>query len=91
MPPGRMKLWFIRSPVVFSKNARMSSRSLKPKIIIVVEPTSIPLVASHIRCDDIRCSSESSILIHVALGGSSMPSNSSTAIEKTSSLLSGDR
>ena len=30
VPPGRMKLWFIRSPVVFSKKARIISRSRKP-------------------------------------------------------------
>ena len=30
MPPGRMKLWFIRSPVVFSKKARTISRSRNP-------------------------------------------------------------
>ena len=29
-PPGRMKLWFIRSPVAFSKKARTISRSRKP-------------------------------------------------------------
>ncbi len=91
MPPGRMKLWFIRRPVVFSKNPSTSSRSRKPKIIIVVDPTSMPLVASHMRCDDIRWSSDSSIRIHTARGGSSMPSSFSVASEKTSSLLSGDR
>ena len=30
VPPGRMKLWFIRRPVVFSKKARIISRSRKP-------------------------------------------------------------
>ena len=30
VPPGRMKLWFIRRPVVFSKKARTISRSRKP-------------------------------------------------------------
>ncbi len=38
VPPGRMKLWFMRRPVVFSKKPRTISRSRKPKIIMVVEP-----------------------------------------------------
>ena len=58
MPPGRMKLWFIRSPVVFSKNPSTSSRSRNPKIIMVVDPRSMPLVAIHMRCDEIRLSSD---------------------------------
>ena len=86
-----MKLWFMRRPVVFSKKPSTSSRSRKPKIIMVVDPRSMPLVASHMRCDDIRWSSDSSMRIHTARGGSSMPSSFSVAREKTSSLLSGDR
>ena len=30
VPPGRMKLWFIRRPVVFSKKASTISRSRNP-------------------------------------------------------------
>ncbi len=30
VPPGRMKLWFMRNPVVFSKKASTISRSRKP-------------------------------------------------------------
>jgi len=29
-PPGRMKLWFMRSPVTFSKKLTHNSRSRKP-------------------------------------------------------------
>jgi hypothetical protein len=86
-----MKLWFMRRPVVFSKNPRTSSRSRKPKIIMVVDPRSMPLVASHMRCDDTRWSSHSSMRIHTARGGSSMPSSFSVASENTSSLWSGER
>ena len=91
MPPGRMKLLFIRSPVAFSKNASNISRSRKPKIIIVVDARSIPFVASHITCEETRCSSDMSIRIQIARGGSSMPRSSSIAIAKTSSLFNGDR
>ena len=91
MPPGRMKLWFIRRPVVFSKKPSTSSRSRKPKIIMVVDPRSMPLVASHMRCDDTRWSSDKSMRIQTARGGSSMPRSFSVARENTSSLLSGDR
>ena len=51
----------------------------------------MPLVAIHITCEEMRLSSVMSIRIQVARGGISMPSNSSTASEKTSSLCSGDR
>ncbi len=86
-----MKLWFIRSPVVFSKKPNTISRSRKPKIIMVVDPTSMPLVANHMRCDETRCSSDKSMRIHIARGGSSTPRSFSVASENTSSLLSGDR
>ena len=65
VPPGRMKLLFILQPARLLEERRAtSSRSRNPKIIIVVEPTSMPFVASHIRCDDIRCNSDRSIRIH---------------------------
>ena len=51
----------------------------------------MPLVAIHIRWDDTRLSSTSSIRIQSARAGSSMPRSSSTASERTSSLLSGER
>ena len=91
VPPGRMKLWFIRSPVVFSKNPNTISRSRKPKIIMVVEPRSMPLVANHMRCDDIRWSSARSMRIQVARGRELDPEKLSMASEKTSSLVSGER
>ena len=51
----------------------------------------MPLVAIHMTCEEIRLSSVMSIRIQVARGGSSTPSSSSTASEKTSSLWSGAR
>ena len=51
----------------------------------------MPLVAIHIRCDDTRFSSTMSIRIQSDRGGISMPSSSSTANDRTSSLCSGDR
>ena len=56
-----------------------------------VDPRSIPLVAIHMRWEETRCSSESSMRIQTARGGSSTPSRASVAMEKTSSLVSGDR
>ena len=41
----------------------------------------MPLVAIHSTCEEIRLSSVISIRIHVARGGISMPSSSSTASE----------
>ena len=51
----------------------------------------MPLVAIHMRWDDIRLSSASSIRIQSARAGISMPSSASTASDRTSSLWSGDR
>ena len=51
----------------------------------------MPLVAIHMRCDDTRCNSAMSMRIHTARGGSSTSSSASVAMEKTSSLVSGDR
>ena len=61
------------------------------RIIIDTAPTSMPLVAMNNRCELMRLSSASSMRIHVARSGISMPSSSSTAIEKTISLCSGER
>ena len=51
----------------------------------------MPLVAIHMRCDDTRLSSDMSMRIQTARGGSSTPSSASVASEKTSSLWSGER
>ena len=51
----------------------------------------MPLVAIHIRCDDTRLSSDMSMRIQMARGGSSTSSSASVASEKTSSLCSGER
>ena len=51
----------------------------------------MPLVAIHMRCDDTRWSSDMSMRIQTARGGSSTPSRASVARAKTSSLLSGER
>ena len=71
-PPGRMKLWFIRSPVIISSSRSVSSRSRQPNSIIDTAPRSRPLVARNSRCDDIRFSSQSSMRIHCARGGMSL-------------------
>ncbi len=52
---------------------------------------SMPLVANHIRCDETRLSSTSSIRIQSARAGISTPSSASTASDSTSSLWSGER
>ena len=52
---------------------------------------SMPLVAIHIRWDDTRFSSTSSIRIQSERGGISTPSSASTARDSTSSLWSGAR
>ena len=51
----------------------------------------MPLVAIHMRWDDTRCSSAMSMRIHTARGGSSTPKSCSVAMEKTSSLVRGER
>ena len=74
-------MWFMRSPVVFSKKARISSRSRNPYIIIDNAPMSIPLVAMATKWEDTRLSSVISTRIALARGGISTPSNFSTASE----------
>ncbi len=50
----------------------------------------MPLVARNKKCDVRRLSSQRSMRIHTARGGSSTPSSFSAASENTSSLKSGD-
>ena len=63
------------------------SRSRKQYQNIEIAPSSSPDVPSHTRCECKRLSSASSIRIHVALRGTSMPSSFSIASTKTSSLF----
>ena len=80
-PPGRMYAWFIRRPEVSSKMSRMYSRSRKPYSIIEIAPSSMPVVPSQTRCDEIRLSSMKSTRIVFARSviWSVMPSSFSTA------------
>ncbi len=59
--------------------SRIRSRSMKPSVIGVVAPSSLPPVASHTRCEEIRLSSIMSTRIVVARSGASIPSSFSTA------------
>ena len=60
---------------------RISSRAVKPTVMIVVAPSSLPPVARQTRCDVIRLSSIISTRMTVARSGTSsvMPSSFSTA------------
>ena len=82
-PPGRTYAWFIRSPVIISKISRMYSRSRKPYNIMLMAPSSMPVVAIQTRCEEIRLSSIiSTRMVFVRSGISSvMPSSFSTASE----------
>ena len=72
---------FIRRPEVSSKMSRMYSRSRKPYSIIEIAPSSIPVVASHTRCEAIRWSSMNMTRMVFARSviWSVMPSSFSTA------------
>ncbi len=78
-PPMRMYAWFMRRPVTSSKMSISTSRSRKPKSITLTAPSSMPLVASHTRCELIRLSSFIRTRITWARAGASMPSRRSTA------------
>ncbi len=79
-PPGRMKAWFIRSPVISSNRSSTSSRSRKPIVITVSAPISMPPVAMATRWEEIRLSSMSRTRMTWAFSGmsSSMSSSRST-------------
>ncbi len=76
-----MYAWFIRRPVIISKMSRMYSRSRKPYSIIEIAPSSMPVVASQTRCEEIRLSSIISTRMVFARSviWSVMPSSFSTA------------
>ena len=90
-PPGRMYAWFMRRPEISSKILRISSRAVKPTVMIVVAPSSLPPVARQTRCDVIRLSSIISTRMTVARSGTSsvMPSSFSTARQYAASWNSG--
>ena len=87
-PPGRMKPWFIRSPVISSKRSSTSSRSRKPMVMTVSAPISMPPVAMHTRCEEIRLSSMSRTRMTEAFSGmsSSMSRSRSTPRQYVASL-----
>jgi len=60
---------FIRSPLASSKMSRMYSRSRNPYNIMLMAPSSMPVVANHTRCDAIRFSSIISTRMVVARSG----------------------
>ena len=68
-PPGRMKAWFIRNPVMVSKIDSTSSRSRKPKNMADIDPSSMPPVASATRWLEIRLSSINITLMTLARSG----------------------
>ncbi len=86
-----MYAWFIRRPVTISKIRRISSRAVNPMVMIVVAPSSLPPVARHTRCEEIRLSSIMSTRISLARSGTSsvMPSSFSTARQYAASWNSG--
>ena len=61
--------------------SRQRSRARKPLVIAVSAPSSMPPVASHTQCEEIRLISIISTRIRLARSGTSMPSSFSTAIE----------
>ena len=77
----------MRVPATSSDRSRICSRSRKQYQNIEIAPSSRPEVPSHTRCEWIRFSSQSSMRIHVALRGTSMPSSFSIASTNTSSLF----
>ena len=76
-----MNAWFIRRPVISSRMSRQRSRARKPLVIAVSAPSSMPPVASHTQCEEIRLISIISTRISSARGGISVPSSFSTAMQ----------
>ena len=81
----------MRRPEMSSKIRRISSRAVKPTVMIVVAPSSLPPVARHTRWDVIRLSSIISTRMTDARSGMSsvMPSSFSTARQYAASWNSG--
>ena len=92
-PPGRTNAWFIRRPVISSRISSALSRSRKPSVIIVVEPSSMPPVARATAWLPIRLSSMVSTRSTLARSGtcSVMPSIFSMPRQYAVSLKIGDR
>ena len=77
----------IRVPPAISKRSRIASRSSKQYQKSEIAPSSSADVPSHTRCEWMRFSSQRSVRIQVAFGGTSMSSSFSTAPTNTYSLF----
>ena len=77
----------MRIPVTSSDRSSTRSRSRKQYQNIEIAPSSSALVPRKTRCEWIRFSSQRSVRIQVAFGGTSSPSSFSIASTKTSSLF----
>ena len=77
----------MRTPVTISKRSRIRSRSRKQYQNIEIAPSSSAAVPSQTRCEWIRFSSQRSVRIQVAFGGTSSASSFSIASTNTSSLF----
>jgi len=69
----------MRKPEISSFMSRIVSRSRKQYMSMVEAPSSIPLVPSQTRCEEMRVSSHMITRRAFARGGTSTPSSFSTA------------
>ena len=76
----------IRTPPTISNRSRIRSRSRNVYQNGEIAPSSSAEVPSQTRCECTRLSSQSSIRIQTAFGGTSMPSSFSIAITNASSF-----
>ena len=71
--------------------SRHRSRARKPLVIAVSAPNSMPPVASHTQCEEMRLISIISTRMSSARSGTTVPSSFSTAMQYAVSLNSGAR